>query len=260
MAEGENSGRSHNESQEAYMSYKGYGQYCPLALAAEVLCERWTLLVISRVIDGCTRFNEIHRGVPRISATLLSQRLELLEHAGLIVREPLATGRGHAYGLTDAGRDLDPIIMSLAAWGQKWSRDMVQDDLDPAFLAWSMHTRIDVNAMPPGRTVIEFEFSGTHKGLRRFWLVVKDRRVEMCLKPPGFDVDLSVKSEIRRFVEAWRGFRDLRAEIASGNIRLEGSPAHRKALPDWLQLSALASIPRVRTGEVATSQGHEQAR
>ena len=97
------------------MPYKGYGQYCPLALAAEILCERWPLLVISRVIDGCKRFNEIHHGVPKISATLLSQRLAQLGHAGLIERKPLKNSHGHSYELTNTGRDLDPIIMSLAA-------------------------------------------------------------------------------------------------------------------------------------------------
>ncbi len=234
------------------MPYKGYGQYCPLALAAEVLCERWTLLVISRVIDGCTRFNEIHRGVPKISATLLSQRLSQLEHAGLIVRRPLEKGNGHAYELTDAGRDLDPIIMSLAVWGQRWARDMENEDLDPAFLAWSMHTRLNVEAMPPGRTVLEFEFSGTHKGFSRFWLVVCDGHVDMCLKHPGYDVDVTVSAEIRRFVEAWRGYRDLRREIAAGHIRVEGVAKHKKALPDWLLLSALAQFPRQRGEEAET--------
>ena len=226
------------------MPYKGYGQYCPLALAAELLCERWTLLVISRVIDGCTRFNEIHRGVPKISATLLSQRLSQLEEAGLITRTPLESGRGHKYALTEAGRELDPIIMSLAAWGQKWSRDMETEDLDPAFLAWSMHSRINVAAMPKQKTVLGFEFTGTHKGFSRFWLVVEDGVVDMCLKHPGTDADVTVKADIRRFVEAWRGIRDLRAEIAAGHIRLEGDAAARAALPEWLLLSALSSFPR----------------
>lgn len=231
------------------MPYKGYGQYCPLALAAELLCERWTLLVISRVIDGCTRFNEIHRGVPKISATLLSQRLLQLEEAGLIVRIPLPNGRGHLYELTDAGSDLAPIIMNFAVWGQKWARNMVHEDLDPAFLAWSMHTRLNLEAMPAGRTVIEFEFTGTDKGFSRFWLVNDNGKPDMCLKHPGGDVDVSVKADIRRFVEAWRGFRDLRQEIAAGNIRVEGPSNFRKALPDWLLLSSLASFPREIAGE-----------
>lgn len=231
------------------MPNKSYGQYCPLSLAAEVLCERWTLLVISRVIDGCTRFNEIHRGVPKISATLLSQRLAQLEHAGLIVRRPLETGRGYSYELTAAGSDLEPIIMSLAVWGQRWARDMENDDLDPAFLAWSMHTRLNIGAMPPGRTVLEFVFSGTHKGLSRFWLVVEDGNVDMCLKHPGYDSDVTVRAPIRCFVEAWRGFRDLRREIAAGHIVVEGPADNCKALPNWLLLSSLATFPRERGQE-----------
>ena len=226
------------------MPYKGYGQYCPLALAAELLCERWTLLVISRVIDGCTRFNEIHRGVPKISATLLSQRLQQLEEAGLITRHPLSNGRGYSYNLTEAGSDLSPIIMSFAVWGQKWARNMVHEDLDPAFLAWSMHTRLNLDAMPSGRTVIEFVFSGTHKGFSRFWLLNDHGKPDMCLKHPGGDIDVTVSADIRRFVEAWRGFRDLRREVATGSIRVEGRSDYCKALPDWLLLSSLASFPR----------------
>jgi DNA-binding HxlR family transcriptional regulator len=231
------------------MAYNGYGQYCPFALAAELLCERWTLLVISRVIDGCTRFNEIHRGVPKISATLLSQRLKGLEHAGLITRRALENERGHAYELTDAGRDLDPIIMSLAVWGQKWSRDMEHEDLDPAFLAWSMHTRLNIGAMPTGRTVMEFAFTGYQKGIFRFWLVVENGEADMCLKYPGYESDLVVHADIRRFIESWRGFRNLRAEIADGHVRVEGPKAMCRDFPNWLMLSALAEFPRMTGAE-----------
>ena len=167
---------------------RGYGQYCPLSLALEVLGERWTMLVVSRLIDGCQRFNEIHRGVPRMSATLLSQRLAQLEHAGILERS------GKAYLLTEAGRALEPIIMDLAVWGQHWARDMTTEDLDPGFLVWSMHTRLNTEAMPPGRTVMEFEFTGAPPDCRRFWLVNDDGVVEMCLKHPGYEVDLKVAS------------------------------------------------------------------
>ena len=238
---------------------RGYGQYCPLALAAELLCERWTLLVVSRLIDGCTRFNDIHRGVPRISATLLTKRLAELEHAGLILRQPLSTGRGYQYVLTDAGRELEQIIMDLAVWGQRWSRDMVTDDLDPAFLAWSMHTRLNTDAMPSGRTVIEFEFSGVDKGFARFWLINTDGKVDMCLKHPGFDVDIKVMSEIHRFVEAWRGFRKLRDEIAAGAILLEGPSKLKRAFPNWLLLSALSPFPRRRPGDERRLAGNAKS-
>lgn len=239
---------------------KGYGQYCPLALAAELLCERWTILVVSRLIDGCRRFNEIHRGVPKMSATLLTQRLGQLEHAGLVVRRPLQTGRGHEYLLTEAGEELGPIVMDMAIWGQRFARDMVLDDLDPAFLAWSMHTRLDTEAMPEGRTVMEFTFTGTPTEFRRFWLVHEGGAVDMCLKHPGFNVDIEVHADIRRFVEAWRGFRDLRRDMASGKIRVNGPSELCRALPDWLRLSALAPYDRsLRGSERRLAQRRDDA-
>lgn len=227
---------------------RGYGQYCPLALAAELLCERWTLLVISRLIDGCCQFNEIHRGVPRISPSLLSQRLAELERAGLVVREPAAKGKPRQYVLTAAGRELEPIIMNVAVWGQRWSRDMTHDDLDPGFLVWSMHRRIDTGRMPPGRTVIELEFTGASRASRRFWIVHADGKVEMCLKDPGYEVGLRVLSDIRVFAEAWRGIRNLHAEIAAGRIRVSGPARLCRQFPGWLQLSQLAPFPRERPG------------
>ncbi|MDJ0943951.1 MAG: helix-turn-helix domain-containing protein [Kiloniellales bacterium] len=235
---------------------RSYGQYCPLSLALEVLGERWTLLVVSRLIDGCRRFNEIHRGVPRMSASLLSQRLAQLEHAGLLER------KGKEYLLTEAGRALEPIIMDLAVWGQHWARDMTTEDLDPGFLVWSMHTRLNTEAMPPGRTVMEFEFTGAPPDCRRFWLVNDDGVVEMCLKHPGYEVDLKVMSDLRRFIEAWRGLRSLRGEIAAGHIRVEGPSDKVRAFPDWLLLSMLSSYERRRPGpehELAAAAKAEDA-
>ena len=227
---------------------RGYGQYCPLALAAELLGQRWMILVISRLIDGCTTFSEIHRGVPRISPSMLTQRLCELEEAGLLVREKQSNKNTYKYVLTEAGWDLEGLIMQMAIWGQHWGRDMNLEDLDPAFLAWSMHTRINTEAMPPGRTVMEFEFGGIKEGYHRFWLVVTDKGVDMCLKHPGFDVDLIVKADIKRFVEAWRGFRDLREEIYTGHVVLEGSREIKRQFPDWLLLSSLAPYRRKRPG------------
>jgi DNA-binding HxlR family transcriptional regulator len=226
---------------------RGYGQYCPLALAAELLCERWTLLVISRLIDGCTQFNAIHRGVPRISPAMLSKRLRQLEHAGLVESPPVRRGTPRTYRVTPAGQELAPLIDSLAIWGQKWARDMCMDDLDPGFLAWSMHMRLDTPRMPPGRTVLAFEFTGAPRDLRR-WLVNEGGEVDMCLKDPGFEVDVRVRSDLRLFIEAWRGIRDMRAEIRRGHVVLLGSPSLTRRFPDWLKLSGLATHARRRSG------------
>ena len=228
------------------MPKKTYGQYCPLALATELLCRRWTVLVISRVIDGCHTFNDIHQGVPRISPGMLTTRLRELEHAGLIEQTD-RDGRPY-YGLTEAGRDLTPIVDAMAVWGQQWARDMQMDDLDPAFLAWSMHLRMNGAAMPNGRTVLEFEFTGTPTDLRRFWLINVDGKLDMCLKHPGYDTDLLVKADIKTFTEAWRGFRDFRREIRAGRIRLTGPKPLKSAFPDWLLLSTLAPYERRRHG------------
>ena len=225
-----------------------YGQYCPLALAAELLCRRWTLLVVSRLLDGCRTFNEIHRGVPKISPSLLSTRLAELEDAGLARRSKPDGRRHYIYEPTEACLDLDDIITQLAVWGQHWARDMDLDDLDPGFLAWSMHLRLDVEKMPEGRTCLYFEFTGTPTDFRRFWIVTKDRKVDMCLKDPGYDVDVSVFADLRTFVEGWRGFRDLKADIRTGRIKVRGPTDLRRAFPGWLKLSMFAAHERKAPG------------
>lgn len=234
---------------------RGYGQYCPLALAAELLAERWTILVVSRLLDGCTTFSAIHRGVPRISPSLLSKRLSELERAGIVTR---AKRRGDAratYALTRAGEELGPLVDAMAVWGQHWARDLTHEDLDPAFLAWSLHTRMNTRALPPGRLVIEFDFENVPGDLRRFWILSEDGVVDMCLQHPGHEPDLVVSSDMRLFVEAWRGFRDLRAELRARRIRLRGPAALRESFPDWLLLSGLAPHERKRPGrERATAR------
>ncbi|PQA86307.1 winged helix-turn-helix transcriptional regulator [Hyphococcus luteus] len=230
-------------------SRAGYGQYCPLALATETLGGRWTILVLSRVIEGCATFSDIYRGVPRISPSLLSSRLSELEQAELVKREKVKGAKNARYRPTKAALELEPLLNGLAEWGQRWARDMEDDDLDPGFLAWSMHLRMNTDAMPAERTVLQFEFSGVPTEYRRFWLVGEGGAIDMCLKPPGFDVDLVVSSDIRIFVEAWRGIRDLHAEIRAGRIKLAGPATLKKRFPEWLMLSQFAPIKRKRKGE-----------
>lgn len=233
-------------------SYNGYGQYCPLALAAELLCRRWTILVISRLIDGCTTFSQIHEGVPRISPSLLSARLAELEHAGIVKRKKRNGSNRYTYEVTEAGLELEDIITQMAVWGQHWARDMDMEDLDPGFLAWSMHLRMNSDSMPPGRTVLQFEFSGAPADFQRFWLVSKDGKVDMCLKHPGFDTDLLINADLKQFIETWRGFRDLRTEIRASRIRLTGPRDLKRAFPDWLMLSMFADIDRKSIGRERT--------
>lgn len=227
---------------------QGYGQYCPLSLASELLCQRWTVLVVSRLLAGSTRFNQIQRGLPQISPSLLSRRLSELEEYGIVRTRPTADGRWQEYLLTPAGEELKAMVDAMAVWGQRWARDMEMEDLDPAFLVWSMHTRIDTGPLPERRVVIRFSFEGAPRDCRRFWLVCEDGEAEMCLKDPGHEVDLRVVSDLRLFIEAWRGFRDFREEIRAGRIRLSGARALRRVFPDCMGLHVLAGVARQRPG------------
>ena len=221
-----------------------FGQFCPMALASETLAQKWTLLIVRELCAGATRFNDIRRGVPRITATLLKQRLDALEHAGVIERRRAKNADAQTYVLTTAGEELRPVLSSIGAWGQRWARDIRKEDLDPAWLVWAMHRRLNTAAMPPGRIVVELFFTDAPAAKRRFWLLREGDVVDVCLKPPGFAVDLVVHTGVRVLAEIWRGLRPIRPEIAAGRVRLEGKAALRRTFPDWLMLSAYASIPR----------------
>lgn len=224
----------------------GYGQFCPVALASETLAQRWMLLIVRELCAGATRFSEIRRGVPGISASLLKQRLDLLESAGVVRRPRSPSGGTPAYALTHAGEELRPVIASIGAWGQRWARGIREDDLDPGWLVWAMHRRLDTRALPRGRTVIELDFTDARGPQRTFWLVCRDGAVDVCLKPPGFETDLTVTTAVRTLAEVWRGLRRIGPEIRAGRIRLEGAAALRRAFPGALLLSAFAPVERRR--------------
>lgn len=224
--------------------HQGFGQFCPVALASEVLTQRWTLLVVRELLAGSRRFNDIRRGVPKISASLLKERLDALEHAEIVERKPSQSGGPHEYLLTKAGQELKPILTEMGQWGQRWARDIRPEDLDPGWLVWNVRRRLNVTEMPPGTTVIELEFLDQAKDHRYFWLVNHDGDVEVCIKHPGYGVDLHVRTTVRVFAEVWRGIRPVRQELLAGSIRLEGKKALCTAFPKWLLLSAYAPIKR----------------
>ncbi len=223
---------------------RAYGQFCPVALASETLAQRWMLLIVRELCAGATRFSEIRRGVPGISASLLKQRLDVLEWTGIVRRSPGPGGSKPAYVLTAAGEELRPVIGAIGTWGQRWARAIRDEDLDAGWLVWAMHRRLDANALPRGRTVIELDFTDAAARQRTFWLVCKDGRVDVCLKPPGYEIDLAVTTSVRTLAEIWRGQRPIGPEISAGRLRLEGAPRLRRAFPSWLLLSTFASIKR----------------
>ena len=235
-----------------------YGQYCPVALASEILGERWTILIILALCDGCSRFNRLQRALPRISASTLAQRLRSLEESRIISKKESVDGGTFDYQLTDSGEELVPIVMDIGHWGQRWARDLEVEDLDPRHLIWSVHLRLNLDAMPSGRTTIQFEFTDVRQIDRFYWIVVNERKVDVCLKHPGHEPDVCVASEIHRFIDAWRGFRSLEQEVKSGRIKVSGRPEMRKAFTGWLLLSAVAHVSRQRQGRERTMQRRTQ--
>lgn len=229
---------------------KSYGQFCPLAIASEVVGERWTTLILRELMLGARRFNDIHRGVPRISPTLLSQRLKTLERAGIVERR--ASGRQVEYSPTEAGEELLPAIEALAVWGKRWlPATLSADRADPDLVMWDMHRRVDLDRLPEQRTVLRFDFVDQPSAKRSRWLMGDRSGVELCIVDPGFEVDLYVTTDSRTVTLVWYGDVPLRDAIADGRIELDGPRRLCEALPAWLQLSVIAPVERRRGVDTA---------
>lgn len=219
-----------------------YHQFCPVAKAMELLDERWTMLVIRELLLGSRHFNDIRRGVPKMSPSLLSKRLRDLTRAGIVERR--GEGREVVYGLTAAGLELAPVVDKLGAWGMRWIGKVGEEDLDPKLLMWDLHRHVDPALVPPGRTVVSFRFNDVPAKIRDWWLVMTAEEVDVCDFDPGYDVAVSVTGSLRRMVEIWRGDLGWPAAIRSGIIQLDGPERFRRAVPKWFPASQFAQVRR----------------
>ena len=219
----------------------GYGQFCPVAMAAEVVCTRWTALVLRELLCGTTRFNDLRRGVPLMSPSLLSKRLKELEEAGVVVTVPTGQPGIVEYKLTQAGEDLRPVVMSLGVWGQRWVESSVSlKNLDPSLLMWDMRRWLDPTPLPPRRCTVSFLYPDVAPPKRSWWLVIDGGRVDLCSSNPGFDVDLYVKCSLRSMTAVWMGLTTVEKEIEAGQIELIGDKDLAKSIQRWLGLSPFA--------------------
>lgn len=220
-----------------------YGQFCPVALASEILTRRWTPLVVRELLCGSTRFNELRRGVPRMSPSLLSRRLSELEDAGIVGRRTSPDGDHEEYVLTRAGRELQPVVEAMGRWGKRWvSGDLTDEELDVELLMWDMRRRIDPERAPRGRTVVRFDFRDQPAERRRFWIVVAEGEVDLCWKDPGHEVDLRVETDVRTMTAVWMGQERLAEGLRRRDVVLRGPPELRRSFPDWLGLSLFAGV------------------
>jgi DNA-binding HxlR family transcriptional regulator len=172
-----------------------YGQFCPVAKAMELLDERWTMLVLRELLEGSRSFNALRRGLPRMSPALLSTRLQSLARAGVIDRHE--DGSRISYTLTAAGRELRPIVEAVGQWGIRWIPDLGDEDLDPHLLMWDIHRRVDLEVVPPGRTVLRFTFRDVIGSGRDWWLVIKPDGVDLCDFDPGGELAGTVDTDLR---------------------------------------------------------------
>jgi DNA-binding HxlR family transcriptional regulator len=221
---------------------KGYASYCPIAKAAEILTERWTLLIIRDLLLGARHFNDLRLSMPLLPPATLSKRLKSLQDAGVIARVESATRGSWEYQLTEAGTALRPFVDLAGEWGQRWVRSqLLRQELHPSTIMWDIHRFIKADYLPTGRTVIYFEFTGLRR-MKCWWLVIENGEVDVCLDDPGHDVDLSIYADLHTLAEIFVGDLPLRLAISSERITLVGDSQLIKTMPKWLGLMPFAHI------------------
>lgn len=229
----------------------GYGQFCTVARGAEILCERWTPLVVRELLCGSRRFNDLHRGVPRMSTSLLARRLQTLESAGVVRRT--AVGKVWEYSLTDAGEELRPIVMALGHWGARWIGSRLRDDaLDAGLLMWDIRRFVRLDEFPQRAVVIHFQLPDARSGERAWWLVVDQGVADLCRDDPGREITLVVVATVRALTEIWSGDLAPAEALRSGDVRVDGDPRDADRL--WRMLGTSAFAP-TRQQSVADRAG-----
>ena len=211
-------------------------------MAAEVLCTRWTMVLLRELLAGSSRFNDLRRGVPKMSPTLLAQRLRDLEQAGIVERRPVKVEKSvFEYRLTDAGEELRPIVIAMGTWGQRWVESQLSlRNLDPSLLMWDMRRNLNPAPLPNQRVVIQFLYHDLPKSKQDWWLVVEpDGEVDLCWSEPGFEVDLFVTTDLKTMTAIWMGLQTVRE--SSKSIKFDGSRKLQRSMQTWLGLSPFAS-------------------
>jgi DNA-binding HxlR family transcriptional regulator len=210
-----------------------YRQYCPVARAAEILAERWSLLIVRNLLWGAATFTDLANGVPHMSRSMLIRRLRELEHNGVIVATPKTNGQGSTYALADAGRDLAAVVGELAAWAERWV-DVRTEHTDPGFALWVWcKVQLNRDALPRERVVVAFRFPDERAGNRQFWLLVEGGDAEVYLTDPGDEPAAQVVARSHAFVDWHRGVLPWSEAVRSGAITVHGRRAIVRALPTW---------------------------
>lgn len=217
---------------------KDYGQFCPIARSSELLAERWTLVIVRNLLNGCRTFNEIRQGAPGIPTALLTQRLQLLERYGVLVRTAKVTGRGATYDLTEMGRALGPVCDALGQWGARWL-EIEPHHLDPAYILWATIKLVRVDALPDGTTTVHVRV--TDDPAKDYWMLLRRPQPELCTRSLGLAADLLCHTDCVTLVDLHLGRVTYTQAIRAGRLRIEGSPHLERRFVHWFRTSPFAA-------------------
>ncbi len=227
---------------------RSYDQFCPIAKAAELFCNRWTALILRDLTAGATRFAQLRRGVPAVSPTLLSRRLKELEQEGVIERRRSGRGHGWTYHLTPAGREFAPLIEALGVWGQRWSRrELARHERNLTLLIWAMELRARPAAFGDRRCVVKITFTDQPEATRHYWFINEHGHADVCVKDPGFEVDRYLATTLSDMIYIYRGDLPLTLALERRRIQAHGVGWARRQLSAWLPRSPFAHVKSLRT-------------
>jgi len=215
-------------------------------MASEILCARWTPLLLRELLCGSIRFNDLRRGLPRMSPSLLSKRLGELEAAGVIT-SVTRNKNIKEYRLTQAGEELRPLVMGIGAWGQRWvESELSLSNLDPELLIWDMHRSLNIDPLPDQRICLQFVFSNLPKARQNYWLLIDPQSgVEACYSDPGYEVDLYADCHLRTMTAIWMGLDTVEKAVNEDRLELTGTRAIAARMQEWLGLSPFAQEERM---------------
>jgi DNA-binding HxlR family transcriptional regulator len=228
------------------MSKPSYQQFCPVAMASEILCRRWTLLLLRELVTGSTRFNDLRRGLPKMSPSLLSQRLKELEEVGLIIKQAMNDQHDtYEYHLSESGKDIQSVLHAVGVWGQKWVKaGAALENVDPRLLMWDMRRCINPEPLPDRRIVVQFYYPEVADGKKKWWLEIdRQGRVDLCWSDPGYEIDLIVETDLQTMTSVWMGLTSIKEQ--RDKIKMMGSKQLAKTIQTWLGLSPFAKYEKL---------------
>ncbi len=216
---------------------RDYGQFCPIARSSELLAERWTPVIVRNLLNGCSTFSEIRQGAPGIPPALLTQRLQLLERYGVLVRNSKESGRGATYDLTEMGHALGPVCDALGQWGARWL-ELEPRHLDPAFILWATVKLVDVEALPTGTTTVRVRLSDQPD--QNYWMMLRRPQPELCTRSVGLVEDLLCDTDSSTLVDLHLRRLTYAQAVRAGRLRIEGAPALQRRFAHWFRASPFA--------------------